>query len=370
MSFSKLLISQKPIDIQEYYRNIDVVDIDAILNKRKINFDDFLTLLSKSTSGCLEQMAKRAQVIARKQFGHAITLFTPMYISNFCQNRCPYCSFAQEHSIKRKQLTFDEIRKESEKIAQDGMRHILVLTGEAPKITDFEYVYKSLKIISEYFSSVAIEIYPMTEREYGILVTDGCIDGLTIYQETYNEKLYRSLHTGGPKADFEYRIDTPDRACKQGIRAITLGALLGLDDYRREAYYTAKHIIYLQNTYPDIEISVSFPRIRPQAGEFNPRFPVTDRELVQIITAFRIMFPTIGITLSTREPEQFRNGVIPLGITKVSAGVSTAVGGHSNNPSTTQFEIADTRSVCEMKESLLNIGFQPVMHDWNMSMSN
>jgi 2-iminoacetate synthase len=343
--------------------------VESVLRKDKISTEDLLVLLSGPALDYLEPMAQKAAAITRRHFGNVISLFTPLYISNYCTNRCAYCSFAREHSINRKQLTFDEVEKEADAISRSGIRHILVLTGEAPGMATFDYVKECLGIIARHFSAIGIEVYPLAEEEYGELIISGYVDSLTLYQETYNEKLYQKYHQGGPKADYFYRLETIERACRQRIRAVTIGALLGLDDFRREAFAIALHALYLQKNFPDVEISLSFPRICPLVENFTPKISITDRQLVQLVTAFRIMFPTLGITITTRESARFRNNIIPLGITKVSAGVSTAVGGHIGEPSTTQFEIADHRSVSEMQRDLLAIGFQPVMHDWNMKMS-
>ncbi len=369
MSFADTYASHQTVSIQEIIASVDSAAVECVLNKERLSPEDLVVLLSDPALEYLEAMAQRAAALTRRHFGSAICLFTPFYIANHCRNSCPYCSFANNFSIDRKQLSFEQIQQEAEAISSNGMRHILVLTGEAPEVTTFDYIKKSLAITARYFSSVGIEMYPLSREHYGELIAEGCIDSLTIYQETYNEELYNKLHITGPKKDFTYRLETPDRACLQNIRAVTIGPLLGLDDFRREAYYTACHARYIQKRYPDVELALSFPRIRPQVKSYIPQFPVSDRQFVQIVTAFRLLFPTVGITLSTRESASFRNGVIPLGITKVSAGVSTAVGGHSEKPSTTQFEIADHRSVDEMRVDLLKNGFQPVMHDWNLKLT-
>ena len=335
-----------------------------------MSLEDFLILLSDAGGECLDLLAQKASATTRRSFGNSIILFTPLYIANYCQNSCAYCSFAKTQSIVRRQLTFDEIRREAEAIGNTGIRHVLVLSGEAPTITTFEYLTRSLEIISGYFSSVGIELYPLQEQEYGFLISTGLIDSLTLYQETYDEAVYRQLHPAGPKSDYEFRLEAPDRACRQQIHAVTIGALLGLSDVRKEAYALAIHAQYLQNTYPGVELSLSFPRLRPMVSDFKAHTKVTDRQLVQLMCAFRLLFPSAGITLSTRESIKFRDGVMRLGITKVSAGVSTAVGGHGLAPSTAQFEIADTRSVAAMKNDLRAAGFQPVTQDWNMKLTH
>lgn len=369
MSFAEVLLAQKTFPFEDLLSDVNAAKVESVLNKDKLSIEDLLVLLSDPAADYLEPMAQKAAAITRRHFGNVITLFTPLYISNYCTNRCTYCSFAHEHAINRRQLSFEEVEKEAIAISKTGIRHILVLTGEAPDKATFDYLRQSLSIIANHFSAIGIEVYPLTGGQYEELINAGYMDSLTIYQETYNEELYKTYHRGGPKENYFHRLETIERACRQRIRAVTIGALLGLDDLRREAFAVAHHALYLQKTFPDVEISLSFPRICPLVENFIPGVVVTDRQLVQLITAFRIMFPTLGITMTTRESARFRDNIMPLGITKVSAGVSTAVGGHIGKPSTTQFEIADYRSVSEMQRDLLANGFQPVMHDWNMKMS-
>jgi 2-iminoacetate synthase len=364
LSFYNTIETYKTFDFDGFFRGVTRQKIESILAKDKLSDLDFLALLSNAAQIFLEPMAQKAYGITRMHFGKAIVLFTPLYISNLCENVCAYCSFARQHTIARKHLTFDEIREESRRIAESGIRHILVLTGESRGAAHMGYLTESVRIIRQEFSSVGIEIYPLTEEEYRGLIDQG-VDGLTIYQEIYDESAYRRLHCGGPKEDYHFRLEAPDRAARQGVRGITVGALMGLGDARREAFFTGLHARYLQKTFPGVEISVSFPRIRPLAGDFVPPFPVSDAQFVQTLMAARIFLRNAGITLSTRESSHFRDSVLPLGVTKMSAGVSTAVGAHSSGPSTAQFEIADKRTVGDVKTDLLTMGFQPVMQDWN-----
>jgi 2-iminoacetate synthase len=364
LSFYNTIEAYKTFDFDGFFRGVTRQKIESILAGEKLSDLDFLALLSDAAQVYLEPMAQKAYGITRMHFGKAIVLFTPLYISNLCENVCAYCSFARQHTIARKHLTFDEIREESRRIAESGIRHILVLTGESRRIAHMGYLTESVRIIRQAFSSLGIEIYPLTEDEYGELIDQG-VDGLTIYQEIYDEAAYRRLHCGGPKEDYHFRLEAPDRAARQGVRGITVGALMGLGDARREAFFTGLHARYLRKTFPGVEISVSFPRIRPLAGDFIPPFPVGDAQFVQTLMAARIFLRNVGITLSTRESGRFRDNVLPLGVTKMSAGVSTAVGAHSSGPSTAQFEIADKRTVGDVKTDLLTMGFQPVMQDWN-----
>lgn len=326
-----------------------------------------MALLSSQAGAFLEEMAQVALRKRKAHFGNAIKLFTPMYISNYCSNGCTYCAFKADNKIKRTQLDVAQVAQEAECIANSGMRHILVLTGEAPRIATYEYLKGALQEIGVHFSSVSIEVYPMEEAEYRGLVDEAYLDGLTLYQETYSREAYEKYHPFGKKSDYEYRIYGPDRGCKAGIRALTVGALLGLDDPFKELGALAIHLEYLNKKYPDVELSVSFPRLRPIVNsDLDIAYDIDDRFYAQILLAFRILFPHVGITLSTRENEKMRNGLIPLGVTKISAGVSTAVGSETTDaPSDEQFDIADERSVEEMCHWLEANGFQPVLHDWN-----
>jgi 2-iminoacetate synthase len=364
MSFLNVVNQYQSFDIEKYCANVTSGKIRSILTSDNLSELDYLALLSEAATPFVEQMAERALFLTRLHFGNIIFIFTPLYISNYCENVCAYCSFARQHDIGRRHLSFDEIRNEAERISKTGIRHILVLTGESPSMASIEYLETSIKILSRYFSNVAIEIYPLSERDYGSLIKAGA-EGLTIYQETYNKDQYCKLHKGGPKGDYQFRIEAPDRGCRQGMRAVTIGALFGLYEWRSEAFFTGLHAHFLQKTYPSVEVAVSFPRLRPLAGEFETEWLVDDRRFVQMMTAFRIFMPSAGITVSTRESQDFRNSILPLGVTKMSAGVSTAVGGHTGNPSTSQFEIADTRSLEDMKADLKRYGFQAVLHDWN-----
>jgi 2-iminoacetate synthase len=291
-------------------------------------------------------------------------LFTPLYISNYCENVCAYCSFCCTHTIDRRKLTLKEIKQAAKKIAATGMRNVLLLTGEAPKKTPLSYLGDAVDILKEHFASITLEIYPLAGEGYRQLIGHG-VDGLTMYQEVYDPQLYRTYHCGGPKEDYAYRLDTPERALQENMRAVTVGPLLGLGDPVPEIFMAALHAAYLWKKYPAAELSVSLPRLRPLSGEFAQPFEIDDVLFVRMLIALRLFLPAAGITISTRERAQFRNALLPLGVTKMSAGVSTAVGGHLDSSSVGQFEIADLRSVPEVRDDLLQRGFQPVMHDWN-----
>ncbi|MCL2843926.1 MAG: 2-iminoacetate synthase ThiH [Chitinivibrionia bacterium] len=315
----------------------------------------------------LETLANEAKRLTRQHFGNTIKLFTPLYISNYCENGCIYCAFYRDNKIGRKQLDEKEIHEQCQKIAETGLRQILVLTGEAPNICNFEYVKNALKIIRQYFSAISIEVYPMTAEQYKILIDETNIDSITMYQETYDRELYEKYHLYGPKKDYSWRLNGLVRACEAGMRGVQLGALLGLGDPKNELAAMAIHTDWLQRNFPETEVSVSFPRIRPiENGGDIKYFEISDKFYARIIAAFRIAFPSVPITLSTRETEKMRNGLLNFGITKISAGVSTSVG--ENGESGEQFEIADERNITEISEHLTKNGLQAVFHDWNFEL--
>ncbi|WP_069649041.1 2-iminoacetate synthase ThiH [Caloranaerobacter ferrireducens] len=364
MSFYSEYLKYKNFQFNKFLENITSSDIFRIINKDKIDEYDFLTLLSNEAEKYLEEMAQKAHQLTVQNFGKTILLYTPLYLSNFCVNRCSYCGFNIENKIKRKKLTFEEIEEEAKAISSTGLRHVLILTGESRKETPVSYIVDAVKILKKYFDSISIEIYPLKEDEYREVIKAG-VDGLTIYQEVYDEDIYDKVHIAGPKKNYRFRLNAPERACKARMRNISIGALLGLNDWRKEAFLTGLHAKYLQDKYSDVEISVSLPRIRPHIGVYEDIYPVSDKNLVQIMLALRLFLPRIGITISTRENQKLRDNLIPLGVTKTSAGVSTEVGGHSSKTkSDSQFEISDKRSVIEMKKAILSRGYQPVFKDW------
>ncbi|MGB3241270.1 MAG: 2-iminoacetate synthase ThiH [Candidatus Omnitrophota bacterium] len=315
----------------------------------------------------LEETARKARKITLNNFGRAIQLYTPLYLSNYCENSCIYCGFNKDNETERKKLSLAELEKEAAFIASSGLRHILILTGESRDVSGVSYIKECVRILKKYFSSIAIEIYPLTEDEYRELVKEG-VDGLTLYQETYDEEMYKKVHPAGPKKDYRFRMDAPERALKAGMRTVNIGALLGLSDWRKDSFLTGFHAKYLQDKFTDAEISVSIPRVRPHTGNFKPVCKVSDRNIVQIILAMRVFLPRVGITLSTRESSALRENLVSLGVTKMSAGSTTAVGGHTitynEKKGPVQFEISDERGVDEIKKMLLKRGYQPVLKDW------
>ncbi|MCL1946309.1 MAG: 2-iminoacetate synthase ThiH [Chitinivibrionia bacterium] len=341
-------------------------EIDKFFAQKKTSetVEKVIELLDAKTCD-LEVLALEARRLTRQYFGNTIKLFTPLYISNYCENGCAYCAFHRENKIARKQLDEREIHEQCRRIAQTGLRQILVLTGEAPKFCSFEYIKNSLEIISQYFSAISIEVYPMTTEQYKILVEEIGVDSVTMYQEAYDRNVYEKYHPFGKKKDYSWRINGLSRACEAGMRGVQLGALLGLGHPSNELAALSAHIEYLQKNFPETEVSVSFPRIRPieNGGGFN-FFEISDKFYARIIAAFRVVFPSLPITLSTRETEKMRDGLLNFGVTKISAGVSTSVGEGGGS----QFEIADERGVDEIAEYLTQNGFQAVFHDWNFNL--
>ncbi len=365
MSFYDTVERLSHVDLRGFLDSVTPADVARTLERPGCSEEDFLTLLSPAAGEALEAMAQRAHSISVSQFGRVVQLFTPIYVSNFCSNGCVYCGFNHRNRITRRQLTLDEVHLEAEVIAASGLKQVLVLTGDAPRIATIDYLIECCRILNEYFSSVAVEIYALTQAEYGRLVKEGHVDGLTLFQETYNPALYETLHPLGPKRDYRFRLDAPERGAAAGMRVVNVGALLGLDDWRTDAFFTGLHAAYLQERYPGVEVSVSLPRIRPHVGLFTPAYPVGDAEFVQILLAQRIYMPRLGICISTRERPSFREHLIPLGVTRMSAGVSTAVGGRSRkDDSTGQFDISDERTVAEMAAAISQMGYQPVYQEW------
>jgi 2-iminoacetate synthase len=359
------------LDINARVKVADSAAVQAVLAKEVLSEDDFLLLLSPAAEEFLEDMARRSQAETWRNFGRCVQLFTPLYLANYCTNRCVYCGFSTKRRIKRRVLSLEEVEAEAKAIAATGLRKILALTGDDPKRTGASYLADCIRILAGYFSSVAIEVPSMTVEEYALQVAAGA-DSMTMFQETYNEERYAQLHPGGPKRNFPFRLDAPQRALLGGMRGVNLGPLLGLSDWRKDVFAVAGHARWLMRKYPDAEISISLPRMRPhtEGGEvaFTPN-DVDDLHFVQILIALRCYLPQVGITMSTREPAWLRDKLVPLGVTKVSAGVCTAVGGHTSDSAADtedkpQFDISDERSVDEMLADLLRLGYQPVLADW------
>ena len=365
MSFYDEIQRYGTFNFEGFFERIAGADIEKIIAKYRLNERDYLALLSPAAETFLEEMAQRAHRLTVQHFGRVILLYTPLYLSNYCVNHCVYCGFQVNNKLERKKLTPLEVEKEAEIIAATGLKHVLVLTGESRQHSPVSYIKECVEILKRYFTSISIEIYPLEESEYAELIAAG-VDGLTVYQEVYDEEVYARLHPAGPKRNYRYRLEAPERACKAGIRTVNVGALLGLNRWRTEAFFTGLHADYLQNKFPEVEVSISPPRMRPHLGGFQPRVEVTDRNLLQYMLAFRLFMHRGGITISTRERSELRDHLVKLGATKMSAGSCTAVGGRSEDCSPGQFEISDGRSVSEMAGMLYSQGYQPLYKDWQI----
>ena len=340
-------------------------DVRASLQKETISVEDFGALLSPAALPLLEDIAKRAKLETRRHFGNSIQMFTPLYIANYCENYCIYCGFNCHNKINRAKLTSEEIEKEMETIAKTGLQEILLLTGESRSMSDVSYIGEACKLARKYFKVVGLEIYPVNSNEYAYLHECGA-DYVTVFQETYNSDKYETLHLSGHKRIFPYRFNAQERALKGGMRGVGFAALLGLDDFRKDAFATGLHAYLLQRKYPHAEIAFSCPRLRPiiNNDKINPK-DVHEPQLFQIICAYRIFMPFSNITISTRECARFRDNVIGIAATKISAGVSVGIGGHSEEArGDEQFEISDSRDVQEVYDAIINHDLQPVMSDY------
>ena len=355
----------------DYNRYTDA-DVRQALLHETCSMEDFKALLSPAAMPHLEEMAQKAKLETSKHFGNTVYLFTPLYIANYCENYCVYCGFNCYNDIKRKKLSLKEIEQEMQIIADSGIEEILMLTGESRGMSDVTYIGEACKLAQRYFRNVGLEIYPVNSDEYLYLHECGA-DYVTVFQETYNPKQYEALHLLGHKRVYPYRFDAQERAILGGMRGVGFSALLGLSDFRKDALASALHIFYLQRKYPYVEYSLSCPRLRPIIhNNIITPFDVHERELCQILCAYRIFLPYVNITVSSREQEHFRNGIIKIAATKVSAGVSTGIGDHESkytgkNKEETgdeQFEIADTRSFDSMYQDIAKAGLQPVLNDY------
>lgn len=367
MSYHDIFLKYKNLPFEKVFRGISRQEAELSIHSNAQDSERLLALLSPAAEELLEAMAQKAHALTLMHFGRTIQIYTPIYLSNYCENHCSYCGFNTANKMSRKTLTLEEVEKEAAFIASTGIQHLLVLTGDSRAQSPLAYIKECLGVLKEHFSSISVEIYALTEKEYADLARSG-VDGVTLYQETYDETVYAKVHKSGPKKDFCFRLDAPERAARSGMRNVNIGALLGLNDWRKEAFGMGLHAQYLQDRYGEVEIGASLPRLRPHAGDFKDIREVSDRHMVQILLALRIFLPRLGISLSTRESASLRENLLPLGITRMSAGSTTRVGGHTidapahlNGP---QFEISDLRDVEAMKAVLAAKGYQPVLKDW------
>lgn len=351
------------------YDKYTAKDVENAINATNRTPEDFAALLSPAALPYLEQMAQAAKIEKERHFGNSICFFTPIYIANYCENYCIYCGFNCHNKIKRAKLNYEEIEEEMQAIAKSGLQEILILTGESKKMSSVEYIGEACKIARKYFKVIGLEVYPMNSDEYAYLHKCGA-DYVTVFQETYNSDKYETLHLAGHKRIYPYRLNAQERALKGGMRGVGFAALLGLDDFRKDAFATGMHAYLLQRKYPHAEIAFSCPRLRPiiNNDRINSK-DVHEAQLLQVVTAYRLFMPFASITVSTRECARVRDNLMNIAATKISAGVSTGIGSHSDDIDDSdkgdeQFEISDGRDVKEVYDDLVKIGLQPVMSDY------
>ncbi|MHB8519778.1 MAG: 2-iminoacetate synthase ThiH [Limisphaerales bacterium] len=371
---------------------------EASLRAPRFTLGDFVQLISPAAGELLEPICRRSQALTQQRFGKVIRLFAPLYLSNECINNCQYCGFSRDHSILRVTLSVADVLREARALKEQGFRNILLVAGEHPKFVSNGYLAECVRTLHAEIPSLSLEVGPMETAAYRPLAQAGA-DGLVVYQETYDRAVYAAMHTAGPKRDFDWRLETPERAYAAGFRRLGIGALYGLADWRKEAIAVAAHADYLLRNCWKAQLTISVPRLRPCAGEFEPLTHVTDRELVQLVGAFRLMFPDVGLVLSTREMPKLRDGLMPLGITLMSAGSHTEPGGYTGagrenihrtergrivalasgssewapagdaqTNATGQFDIADDRSPQEMAHRIRRLGYEPVWKDWDAAL--
>jgi 2-iminoacetate synthase len=374
--------------------------VRGTLAKRRLSLADFAQLLSPAAGDLLAQLCHRSQALTRQRFGKVIRLFAPLYLSNECVNQCKYCGFSRDNPILRVTLSVDEVLREARALQVQGFRNLLLVAGEHPKFVSRGYLAECVRALHQEVPSIALEVGPMETEEYRPIAEAGA-DGLVVYQETYDREVYAQMHTAGPKRDFDWRLETPERAYAAGFRRLGIGALHGLNDWRREAICLAAHAEYLLKKCWKAQLTISLPRLRPCAGEFQPLTRMSDRELAQLVCALRLFLPDAGLVLSTREPARVRDGLIPLGITLMSAGSHTEPGGYTGagrenvhrtergrivelaagasewamgtslhargnaTRATGQFDVADERSPQEVAERIRRLGYEPVWKDWD-----
>ena len=349
-------------------------DVERALSKPKRDLEDFKALISPAAEPYLEQMAQQSLALTRKRFGNTMSLYIPLYLSNLCANACTYCGFSMENRIKRRTLTLDEIDAESAAIKKMKFDSVLLVTGEHETKVGMNYFRQVLPNIKKQFNYLAMEVQPLDQHDYAELKTLG-LDAVMVYQETYQPRTYAEHHLRGNKMDFEYRLETPDRLAKAGIDKIGIGALIGLEDWRTDCFFVAAHLDYLERTYWQTRYSISFPRLRPceggdSDGGLQPKSIMNDKQLVQLICAYRLLNPEVELSLSTRESATFRDNVLPLGITSMSAASKTQPGGYaSGEEELEQFEISDERSAADVESMIRQRGFDPVWRDWHSAYS-
>jgi 2-iminoacetate synthase len=396
MSFAQALESLPIARLLDISLNSTLAAVRECMVRQELSLEDFARLISSAATSLLEPLSLRSHQITRQRFGKVMRLFAPLYLSNECINKCSYCGFSRDNPIFRVTLTVDEVRREAQALVEQGFRNLLLVSGEHPKFVSTNYLADCVRALRGITPSISLEVGPMATDAYRSMVRAGA-DGLVVYQETYDRQVYAEMHTAGPKRNFEWRLETPERAYAAGFRRLGIGALFGLSDWRSDALCVAAHADYLLRNCWKAVLTISLPRLRPCAGDFQPLTGMSDRDLVQLVCAFRLLFPDVGLVLSTREPAKLRDGLIPLGITLMSAGSHTEPGGytgagkeklhqtqggrivelvgnkarHSTEvgaTATEQFQIADERSPMEIAATIRRFGYEPVWKDWEQAL--
>ena len=399
MSFVAEFNALRMSELLDRSRQATAADVQKSIASGSPSLVDFAQLISPAAAGLLETICRRSQALTRQRFGKTIRLFAPLYLSNECINNCSYCGFSRDNAILRVTLSIEDVVREARALKEQGFRNLLLVAGEHPKFVSNGYLADCTRALHAEVPSLSHEVGPMETDEYRPLVEAGA-EGLVVYQETYDREIYAQMHTAGPKRNFDWRLETPERAYHAGFRRLGIGALYGLSDWRMEAISVAAHAAYLLKNCWKAQVTISLPRVRPCAGEFEPLTHISDRELVQLVCAFRLFLPDVGLVLSTREPAKLRDGLIPLGITMISAGSHTEPGGYTGagkdkihrtekgrivelasgasewaavperaTNATGQFEIADQRSALEMSDLLKRLGYEPVWKDWDAALT-
>ena len=365
MSFKDVFSKLNWDDVKSSIYSKTPADVTLALSKSKRDLEDFKALISPAAEAYVEQMAVISQQLTQKRFGKTIQMYIPLYLSNECQNICTYCGFSLDIQIPRKTLSDAEIIAEAEIIKSLGYDHVLLVTGEANRKVGLDYFKNALRLLKPYFAHIAIEVQPMDQSDYEELIPEG-LNTVLVYQETYHEEDYKKHHPKGKKSNFDYRLETHDRLGAAGIYKMGLGALIGLEDWRTDSFFCASHLDYLEKRYWRSKYSISFPRLRPSASSIELKAVMSDKQMVQLICAYRIFNEEVELSLSTRESEVFRDNVIKLGITSVSADSKTDPGGYANpDENLKQFEIDDSRSTSEIVKIIRSQGYEPVFKDWD-----
>lgn len=352
-------------EIQKKIYNCSSADVENALSAPKRCLQDFIAIISPAAAPYLERMAVLSRELTQKRFGKTIQMYAPMYLSNECQNICTYCGFSLDNKIKRKTLSDSEILLEANVLKDAGFDHILLVTGEANSTVNINYFLNAVKVLKPHFANISVEVQPLSSDEYQKLHSAG-IHSVLVYQETYHKEVYKEYHPKGKKSNFDFRLETPDRIGSAGIHKLGLGVLLGLEDWRTDSFFNAMHLDYLQKSYWQTQFSVSFPRLRPAEGIIEPKFIMSDKDLAQLIFAYRLWNEDLELSLSTRENETFRDNMISLGVTSMSAGSKTNPGGYAADPeSLEQFETSDERSAAEIATVISNVGYQAVWKNWD-----